>query len=98
MAAWIAATTGDSAFLQLIESVQSLTRERARFRYLELMIGGAPTRRSVTTLTIERDHRVPKTLKLRRALALPLYVVALVLSFISDGLADLAATLAKDSR
>jgi hypothetical protein len=35
---------------------------------------------------------------LRRALALPLYVVALVLSFISDGLADIAATLANDAR
>jgi hypothetical protein len=47
-------------------------------------------------LTFERDHRVPKSLKLRRALATPLYAVALLLSFISDGIADLAAVLAND--
>jgi hypothetical protein len=46
----------------------------------------------------ECDHRVPKGLKLRRALALPLYAVALVLSFISDGIANLAAALANDPR
>jgi hypothetical protein len=47
-------------------------------------------------ITIEHDTRVPKTLKLRRALALPLYAVALVLSFLSDGIANVAAVLARD--
>jgi hypothetical protein len=46
--------------------------------------------------TIECDARVPKTLKLRQALAVPLYAVALILSFVTDAIADLAAFVAKD--
>jgi hypothetical protein len=47
-------------------------------------------------LTFQYDDRVPKRLKVRRALATPLYVVALALGFVSDGIASLAAALAKD--
>jgi hypothetical protein len=48
-------------------------------------------------ITIEYDSaREPSALKVRRSLALPLYVLALILSFISDGLANLAARIAGD--
>jgi hypothetical protein len=49
-------------------------------------------------ITVEYDPRVPASLKLRRALALPIYAIALALSFLSDGLAKLAAMLADDPR
>lgn len=38
----------------------------------------------------------PRRLKLRRALALPFYALALALSFISDALGKLAAAIAQD--
>jgi hypothetical protein len=48
-------------------------------------------------ITIEYDSaREPRGLKVRRSLALPLYVLALILSFLSDGLANLAALIAGD--
>ena len=48
-------------------------------------------------ITIEYDSaRVPNGFKARRLLALPLYAVALILSFLSDGLANLAAVIAGD--
>ena len=47
-------------------------------------------------ITAEYDSRVPNSLKLRRALALAIYVVSLILSFVSDGLANLAAMIAAD--
>ena len=47
-------------------------------------------------ITVEYDTRVPISLKLRRALALPIYAIALALSFLTDGLAKLAAMLADD--
>jgi hypothetical protein len=49
-------------------------------------------------ITVEHDSRTPNSLKLRRALALPIYAVSLILSFVSDGLADLAAAIANDPR
>jgi hypothetical protein len=48
------------------------------------------------TITVEYDRRVPVSLRLRRALALPIYAIALTLSFLSDGLANLAAMVADD--
>jgi hypothetical protein len=48
------------------------------------------------TITVEYGSRVPTSLKLRRALATPLYALALLLSFVTDGIADLAARVAKD--
>jgi hypothetical protein len=60
------------------------------------MAGGALTGQFVMALTFQYDDRVPKRLKVRRALATPLYVVALALGFVSDGIASLAAALAKD--
>jgi len=62
------------------------------------MTGGALTGQFVMALTFQYDDRVPKSLKVRRAFATPLYAVAPVLSFVSDGVADLAAALAKDPR
>ena len=47
-------------------------------------------------ITAEHDSRTPNSLKLRQALALPIYVVSLILSFVSDGLANLAAVIADD--
>jgi hypothetical protein len=47
-------------------------------------------------ITVEYDNRVPMGLRLRRALAVPIYAIALVLSFLTDGLAHLAAMLADD--
>lgn len=48
-------------------------------------------------ITIEHGSaRVTNGLKVRRALALPLYTISLILSFLSDGLADIAAVLAND--
>ena len=47
-------------------------------------------------ITVEYDTRVPTSLKLRRALALPIYAIALALSFLTEGLAKLAAMLADD--
>lgn len=37
-----------------------------------------------------------RRLKLRRGLALPVYALALVLSYLSDALGNLAAVIAKD--
>jgi hypothetical protein len=50
-------------------------------------------------VTIEYDS-APETggIKLRRSVALPLYLLALLLSFLSDGLANLAALIADDPR
>jgi hypothetical protein len=45
-------------------------------------------------ITVERDTLI---VKLRRAVALPFYAIALVLCFLSDGIADLAAILANDA-
>jgi hypothetical protein len=42
------------------------------------------------------DETVPVWLRLRRALALPVYAVALILSFVSDALGRLAASIAAD--
>ncbi|MBV9458325.1 MAG: hypothetical protein JO141_12525 [Bradyrhizobium sp.] len=39
------------------------------------------------TITVEHDSRVPTSLKLRRAIATPLYALALLLSFVTDGIA-----------
>jgi hypothetical protein len=51
----------------------------------------------VMAITIEYDSvRVANKLKVRRALALPLYGIALVLSYLSDGIANLAAWIADD--
>jgi hypothetical protein len=36
------------------------------------------------------------TLRLRRGVALPIYAVALILSYLSDALGDLGAAIAKD--
>ena len=48
-------------------------------------------------ITIEYDSaREPNGLKARRSLALPLYVLALILSYLSDGLANLAERIAGD--
>lgn len=48
-------------------------------------------------ITIEHDRaRDPRGLRTRRSLALPLYALALVLSFLSNGLANLAAVIAGD--
>jgi hypothetical protein len=41
-------------------------------------------------------HRKSRLLGLRQAIALPLYAVALVLSFLSDALGTLAAKIAGD--
>jgi hypothetical protein len=43
------------------------------------------------------DETVPVWLRLRRALALPVYAVALILSFVSDALGRLAASIAADA-
>jgi hypothetical protein len=48
-------------------------------------------------ITIEYDTaREPSGLKVRRSVALPLYALALILSFLSDGFANLAALIAGD--
>ena len=52
----------------------------------------------MTIMTVEYETRVSTSLKLRQALALPLYTVALILSFLADGLANLAAMVANDPR
>jgi hypothetical protein len=46
--------------------------------------------KSATTFTIER------ALRIRQNLALPLYAVALMLSYVSDAIAKLAAVIARD--
>ena len=40
--------------------------------------------------------RVPNTLKIRQALALPLYSIALVLIFVGEGIGKLSAIIADD--
>ena len=48
-------------------------------------------------ISIEYDNfRVSPLLKVRRALALPIYALALILSFVSEGLGDVAAYIARD--
>ena len=48
-------------------------------------------------ITSEYDRaRVPTGLTARRALALPLYAIALILSFLSNGIANVAAVIADD--
>jgi hypothetical protein len=49
-------------------------------------------------ITVEYDSHVPMSLRLRRALALPIYAIALALSFLTEGLSRLAAMLADDPR
>jgi len=49
------------------------------------------------TITVDHDSRVSRVLKLRRAVSLPIYVLALILSFLSDGLSNLAAVIAQDT-
>lgn len=51
----------------------------------------------MTIISIENDNvRVPTHLKVRRALALPIYALSLILSFVSDALGDVAALIARD--
>jgi hypothetical protein len=42
------------------------------------------------------DSTTPFLLRLRRAIALPIYAVALVFSYLSDALTKLAASIAND--
>jgi hypothetical protein len=49
------------------------------------------------TITVEYDSaRAPHGFRARRSIAFPLYALALALSFLSDGLAILAAVIAGD--
>jgi len=49
----------------------------------------------MSMITCDSPHE-PRGLKLRRGLALPLYVLALALSYLSDALGSLAAQIAQD--
>ena len=49
----------------------------------------------MTMMTYDSLHE-PRRLRLRRGLALPLYALALVLSYLSDALGNLAAVIAQD--
>jgi hypothetical protein len=42
------------------------------------------------------DSSTPFLLKLRRAIALPIYAVALIFSYLSEALSKLAASIAND--
>jgi hypothetical protein len=48
------------------------------------------------TMTTYDSPAVPRGLRLRRGLALPVYAIALILSYLSDALGNLAAAIAKD--
>ena len=51
------------------------------------------------TIVVEYDGaRVSTVLKLRRILASPIYLIALIFSYVSDGLGDLAVFIARDPR
>jgi hypothetical protein len=58
-------------------------------RSLSIMTLGAP---SMT----DEPQTVPTWFRLRRALALPIYTIALILSYASDALGDLAGKIAGD--
>jgi hypothetical protein len=47
-------------------------------------------------MMVEQHERISAALRVRRALALPIYTTALILSFASDLLGDLAAMIAGD--
>jgi hypothetical protein len=47
-------------------------------------------------MMVEQQERVSAALRVRRVLALPLYTIALALSFLSDALGSLAAWVAGD--
>jgi hypothetical protein len=50
-------------------------------------------------MTMVLDHgRVSVTRKLRRAAAWPVYLLALILSYLSDAIGNLAVTVAGDDR
>lgn len=48
------------------------------------------------TMTTYVSLKEPRGLRLRRGLALPLYALALALSFLSEALGNLAALIARD--
>jgi hypothetical protein len=48
-------------------------------------------------MTITHTEQVPRSLKLRRGIALPLYATALILSYLSDAIGKLAARVAGDN-
>jgi hypothetical protein len=45
---------------------------------------------------VEQQERASAALRVRRVLALPIYMLALILSFLSDALGDMAAKIAGD--
>ena len=49
------------------------------------------------TIIVDSDSAaIPNSIKARQAVALPLYAIALILSFLSDAVANVAATIAND--
>jgi hypothetical protein len=48
-------------------------------------------------MMVEQQEHVSAVLRARRALALPIYTIALILSFLSDALGSLAAWIAGDN-